>query len=303
MKKVFKYIGVGLIVLMAATFIFANIGKIIMAEQMKDRSLTLEQMIDSINTLLPAKGPDSLNFFIMDRVILEGQNVVWEATLDTTFFYPVRNSFLPESVNGGVLVNGDRTMALDLDTLITAEVLKKSQRCNLLYYYLFARSRKPNPFYDKIMSRQCSQIWRVHSPFSARQFEVIFTYQEQKDIESFYRNQTEKALQDFLSEYLNRQNLLLRIASINSDISMLMEDEGSSLVLSCVFDRAYSENGNKPISNLRAEKETVHTMLLGDAKALPIFYDMDDICKRTGKAFLIRYADFYKIDSIDFVIY
>ena len=288
--------------LVAASVIFANIGKIIMSEKMKGHALTLEEMIDSINTHLPIKGPDSLNFFIMDRAFLEGQNVVWEATLDSTFFYPVRNSFLPESVNGGVLISGNRALAIDLDTLLTAEVLKKSQLCNLLYYYLFVRNRKPNPFYDEIMRRQCSQTWRYHSPFSDRQNEFTFTYQEQKKMESFCSNQTEKALHNFLTEYLDRQNLLLRIASNNSDVSMSMEDDDLSLILSCVLDRAYSENGNKPISNLKADKKEVHSLLLEDIKTIPLFYDMGEICKRTGKGFLIRYTDFYKSDSIEFRI-
>lgn len=302
MKKLFKYLGVGLIVLIAAIFIFANIGKIIMSGKMKGHSLSLEEMIDSINTHLPSKGPDSLNFFVMDRVVLEDNNVVWEATLDTTFFYPIRESFLPESVNGGVLIDGNRMMALDLDTLLSAKVLKKSQRCNLLYYFLFVRSWKPNSFYDEIMRRQCSQTWRYLSPFSDRQNEFTFAYEEQKNMESFCRNQTEKALHDFFAEYLDRQNLLLRIASNNSDVSMSMEDDGLSLILSCVFDKAYSENGNKPISNLRADKDGIHSLLLEDIKTIPLFYDMDEICKRTGKGFLIRYTDFYKSDSIEFRI-
>ena len=289
-------------VLVAASLIFANIGKIVMSERVKAHSLTLEEMIDSINTHLPVRGSGSLAFFVMNSVHLEDNNVVWEATLDTTFFHPVRESFLPESVNGGILANGNRSMALDLDTLLTAKNLMQSQRCNLLYYYLFARSKKPNSFYDEIIRRQYSQIWRIHSPFSNRQNEFVFTYQDQKEMESYCRNQKDVALQDFVSEYIKRQNLLLGIGSKNSDISMSMMDEGDNLVLLCAFGKSYSENGNKPISNLRSVKENAHSMLLEDVKTLPIFYDLDEISKRTGKGFLVRYTDFKRTDSIGFSI-
>lgn len=303
MKKVFKYIGVGLIVLIAAIFIFANISKIIMSEKMKGHTLTLEQMIDSINTHLPSKGPDSLNFFVMDRVVLEDNNVVWEATLDTTFFYPIRESFLPESLNGGVLTEGNRKMALELDTLLSNSLIQKSHQLNLLYYYLFAKNTRPNPFYDEVIERKYSQTWRIHSPFSDRQYEYTMTFNKMKETEKFCKRQPEAALKLFVSEYLKRQNILLTIASGNADVIMQMADEGSAIVFLCTFDKSYSVGDNKPISNLRNQKEEIEIVLEEDFRTLPIFYDTKNICKRTSKVFLFRFTDWDKNDSIEFKIY
>lgn len=299
MKNYIKYIGVGAIVLIAVVIVVGNIGKVIMSEKMKGHFLTLEEMIDSINTHLPAKGPDSLNFFVMNKVVLEGNNVVWDATIDTTLFYPARQGFLPESVNGLVLVKGDRSMPLDLDTLLSSEVMKKHLRCNLLYYYLFARSKKHNPFYDELLKRKSSQTWRYHSPFSIRQCEFTFTFQEQKDMETFCKNHEETALKEFIAEYINRQNLLLSIANNNSDIFMSMSDEGSSFVFKCAFDESYSANGNKPISYLRGNKGYIHNLLVEDTKH-SLFYGIDEICEKTDKDFIIRYVDYSGTDSISF---
>lgn len=303
MKKVFKYIGVGLIVLIAVIFIFANISKIIMSEKMKGHTLTLEQMIDSINTHLPSKGPDSLNFFVMDRVVLEDNNVVWEATLDTTFFYPIRESFLPESLNGGVLPEGNRKMALDVDTLLSNSLIQKSHQLNLLNYYLFAKNNRPNLFYDEVINRKYSQTWRVHSPFSDRQYEYTMTFSEMKETENFCKRQPEAALKLFISEYVKRQNILLTIASGNADVIMQMADEGSAIVFLCTFDKSYSVGGNKPVSNLRNQKEEIQAALEEDSRSLPIFYDTKNICEKTTKAFLFRFTDWDKKDSIEFKIY
>ena len=303
MKTAVKYIGVGLIVLIAAIFIFANIGKIIMSEKMKGHSLSLEEMIDSINTHLPSKGPDSLNFFVMDRVVLEDNNVVWEATLDTTFFYPIRESFLPESLNGGVLTEGNRNMALELDTLLSDSLIQKSHQLNLLYYYLFAKNNRPNPFYGEVINRKCSQTWRIHSPFSDRQNEYTMTFKKMKETENFCKRQPEAALKLFASEYLKRQNILLTIASGNADVIMQMADEGSAIVFLCTFDKSYSVGGNKPISNLRNQKKDIQAALEEESRTLPIFYDTKNICKKTSKAFLFRFTNWEENDSVEFKIY
>ncbi len=274
-----------------------------MSEKMKGHTLTLEQMIDSINTHLPSKGPDSLNFFVMDRVVLEDNNVVWEATLDTTFFYPIRESFLPESLNGGVLTEGNRKMALDVDTLLSNSLIQKSHQLNLLYYYLFAKNTRPNPFYDEVIERKYSQTWRIHSPFSDRQYEYTMTFNKMKETENFCKRQPEAALKLFVSEYLKRQNILLTIASGNADVIMQMADEGSAIVFLCTFDKSYSVGGNKPVSNLRNQKEEIQAALVEDSQTLPIFYDTKSICKKAQKGFLYRFIDWNKTDSLEFTIY
>ena len=123
MKKILKYIGLGIIVLFAAGLILGNIGNIYMSKKSKVFSQSLENMIAEINKHLPHKGSDGFDFFIMNKVALEGNNIVWESTLDTTFIYPSRESVLPESMNGGILVSGDRSCAIDLDTLLSNEFL------------------------------------------------------------------------------------------------------------------------------------------------------------------------------------
>lgn len=303
MKKIFKYIGFGIIVLFAAGLILGNIGNIYMSKKNKGFSQSLEGMIAEVNKHLPHKGFDGFDFFIMDKVVLEGNNIVWESTLDTTFFYPTRESILPESMNGGVLVSGDRSSAIDLDTLLSNDFLMKSHQLDLLYYHLFARSSKPNKFYEEIMKRKLSQTWRVHSPFSDRQCEFTMTYDEQKKMEGYCQDNPYNALQEFMSEYLKRQNRLLSVASNNADITMHMEDADSLIIFYCIFDKSYSARGNTPISNLRDNQSEMLNALIDDFQSLPLFFGMKEICNRTNKDILFRYTDWNKTDSIEFKVY
>ena len=303
MKKILKCLGIGIVVLFAALIILGNIGNIIMSRKQKDYSHSLEGMIAEMNKHLPSRGQDGFDYYIMNRVILEGGNIVWEATLDTTFFYPIRKSFLPESVNGGVLAEGNRNMSIDIDTLLTSDLLKQSHQLDLLYYNLFAKTDKPNPFYEEIMNRRYSQTWRVLSPFSNRLCEYTMTYDEMKETDEFCKNQPEKALNVFMEEYLKRQNRLLSIADNNADISMHMVDEGNTVVFCCTFNKSYSAGENRPVSNLRNQKEEIQAALVEDSQTLPIFYDTKSICKKAQKGFLYRFIDWNKTDSLEFTIY
>ena len=303
MKKILRYIGLGIIVLFAAGLILGNIGRIYMSKKSKGFSQSLEGMIAEFNKHLPHKGFDGFDFFIMDNVMLEGNNIIWESTLDTTFFYPTRKSILPESMNGGVLVSGDRSCAIDLDTLLSNDFLKKSHQLDLLYYHLFAKSSKPNRFYEEVMKRKFSQTWRVNSPFSDRQCEYTMTYDEQKKTEDYCQSYPDTALQEFMSEYLKRQNRLLNVASNNADINMHMEDADSLIIFYCTFDKSYSAGGNKPITNLRNIQSEMLIALQEDCQTLPIFYGMKEICNRTNKDLLFIYTDWNKKDSIGFKIY
>ena len=303
MKKILKYIGIGILVLFAAGLILGNIGNIYMSKKSKDFSQSLEGMIAEVNKHLPHKGFDGFDFFIMNKVFIEGNSVVWESTLDTTFIYPARESVLPESMNGGILVSGDRSCAIDLDTLLSNDFLKKSHRLDLLYYHLFARSSKPNKFHEEIIKRKFSQTWRVHSPFSDRQCEYTMTYDEQKNMEEYCQNNPDNALQEFMSEYLKRQNRLLNVASNNADITMHMEDSDSLIIFYCILDKSYSAGGNKPIANLRNNQGEMLEDLQEDCETLPIFYGMKEICNRTNKDLLFRYTNWNKTDSVDFIMY
>ena len=303
MKKILRYIGLGIIVLFAAGLILGNIGNIYMSKKSKVFSQSLENMIAEINKHLPHKGSDGFDFFIMNKVLLKDNNVVWVSTLDTTFFYPTRESILPESMNGGVLLSGDRNNVLDLDTLLTNDFLKKSHQLDLLYYHLFARSNKPNKFYEEIMKWKFSQTWRVHSPFSDRQCEFTMTYDEQKKMEEYCQNNPDDALQEFMSEYLKRQNRLLSVASNNADITMHMEEADSLIIFYCIFDKSYSSGGNKPITNLRNNQGKMLEALQEDFQSLPIFFGMKEICNRTNKKLLFRYIDWNKTDSLDYILF
>ena len=77
MKKILRYIGLGIIVLFAAGLILGNIGNIYMSKKSKDFSQSLEGMIAEVNKHLPHKGFDGFDFFIMDKVLLKDNNVVW----------------------------------------------------------------------------------------------------------------------------------------------------------------------------------------------------------------------------------
>ena len=303
MKKVLKYLGIGIVLLFAAGIILGNIGNILVSKKQKDYAHSLEGMLTEVNKHLPSRASDGLDYYIMNRVIQEGENIVWEATLDTTFIYPIRESFLPESMNGGILPKGNRRMALDLDTLLSSNMLKQSHQLDLLYYYLFAKTAKPNPLYEEIINRKYSQTWRIKSPFSDSQCEYTMSYNEMKETEDFCKKQPEAALNLFMSEYIQRQNRLLSLASDNADIKMHMRDDGNAIAFCCTFDKSYSVGGNKPVLNLRNQKEEILAVLADDSRTLPIFYDTKGICKRTQKGVLFRFIDWNKTDSIDFDIY
>ena len=301
--KVFKYVGIGFIILLFGTIILSNIGKIFMSMKNKEYSKSLEGMIANVNQLLPQKAFDDFDFFIINRVSLERKCVVWDCTLDTTFFYPIGDSFLPESVNGGILEAGNRKQVLDIDTLLSNDLLKKYHHQGLLYYHLFARKNKNNPFYNEITKRYYSQKYRIRSPFSNRQCEYTMTYDEMKRAEQFCANYPDQALQEFLSEYLERQNTLLDIASNNSDVLMRMTDEDTTLVYHFIYDKSYSMGGNKPISNLREQYDLAYNALKKDACTLPIFFGLKEICQKTERKFHFRCKDWKKNDSLEFIIY
>lgn len=303
MKKVLKYLGIGIFLLFAAGIILGNIGNILVSKKQKDYAHSLEGMLTEVNKHLPSRVPDGFDYYIMNRVVQEGENIVWEATLDTTFFCPIRESFLPESMNGGILPEGNRNMALDLDTLLSSNMLKQSHQLDLLYYYLFAKTGKPNPLYEEIMNRKFSQTWQIKSPFSDRQCGYTMTYNEMKETEDFCKSQPEAALDLFVSEYVKRQNRLLALASGNSDINMKMTDEGGTIVFCCTFDKSYSSGGNRPISNLKNQKEKIQAALDEDFHSLPIFYNTLNICKKARMGFLFRFVNWNKTDSIDFKKY
>ena len=303
MKKIIKYIGIGFIIVFSSVIILGNIGKMVMGEKNKGTYQSLESMIAEVNRYLPHKGFDSFDFFIMNRVLIEGDTIVWESVLDTTFFYPTHESTLPESLNGGVLASGNRSFDIDLDTILSNEFLRKSHQLDLLYYHLFARPYNPNRLYEIIMDQMFSQTWRVNSPFSDRKCEYTMTYEEMKSMEDYCHNYSDDALRDFMFEYLKRQNRLLKVASSKADIKMQMVDDGSTLLVYCTFDKSYSEGGNKPIANIKPNQQEMLDALQDDAHSLPFFFGMKEICERANRRLLFRYTDWDKTDSIDFIIY
>ena len=298
MKTTLKYAAIGLFVLFTIVIVLGNIGQIYVSKKKKEYSQTLEGMIAEINEQLPYKVGNNFYFKTIDKVILKDNNVIYEFTLDPTLFYPIRESTLPESLNGVVLVFGNRNCALDLDTLISNYLVKKGHRAYLLYYHLFVKSSNPNKVYEEIVKRKCSQTWRMRSPFSDRQYETTMTYKELTEVGKFCKNNPDKALQEFMFEYLERQNRVLDIASNNADITMHLVDDGSSLIFSSKF--------NKPIYNsikyLKANQDEMSEALQEDFQLLPFFNGMKEICERTNRGFLFRYLNWNKTDSVDFNI-
>ena len=300
MRNVLKYISIGSFVLIVAIIVLGNIGMALLSKKQKDDIYILENILADLNKNLPIK---EQGYYSLNKVVKEGNRIVWEITLDTTFFYPLHRSFLPESLNGGILLAGNRNMALDLDTLHSNKLLKQSSLLNILYYHLFVMSDRPNPLYCEIMNRNFSQTWRFISPFSNRQCECTMDYYEMKETADFCRKQPEAAINLFMLEYVNRQNRLLDIASANADIQMHMTDEGDVLMFYCKYDNSYSLEGKNPISNLREQKEEVQNSLEEDVQILPIFFNIESICNKTSKGFLFRFVDCNKTDSLDFQIY
>ncbi len=301
MKKLLKYIGLCFIILFGMGIVFGNILKII-SDKNKSAVEPLEIMLAKINKHLPCKGFNGFDYFTMDRVVLEDNNVIWDATIDTTYFYPTRECTLPESVNGCILVSGDRNHVIDLDTLLSNELMKESHKLYLFYYHLFVRSKETNKLYEEIMKRQCSQIYRYHSPFSDKQCEFIMTYDEQKEVEQYCKNNPPKALQEFMSEYLKRQNRLLELASLNADVMMHIEEDGSNIVFYCIFDKSCSVDGYNPISDMRKNQREMKEFLTEDIHTLPLFFGLEEICKKASKRFVFRYTDWNRSDSIEFKI-
>lgn len=303
MRKALKIFGLGIAILFAIGIILGNIGNIILSKRTIPTANSIDEWIMGINSHLPIKELDGCNFFTITRVFQENNNIIWEATLDTTFFHPIHDSFLPESLNGGILPEGNRDTQLDLDTLLTREVLRQSHRLNLLHYHIFVKGDKPNPFYNEIMKHKLSLIWRTYSPFSNANCNYAMSYHDLKDIEKFCITQPQAAINSYMSEYIKRQNLLLTLASSNSDISMQMANEETALVFRCTYDKSHSADGNNPITNLRNVENELKIALNADFKNLPIFFDADKICNKTQKEFSFVLTDYNKTDSIKITTY
>lgn len=302
-RKFLKYLGIGILLLFAVLIAVANIGRIFWEKNQKEYDQTLEGMVAEINQHLPMKDPNGFDFYTLSHVALDSEKVVFDATLDSTFFYPIRESLLPESMNGGILPSGSRNDVLDLDTVLSEKLLKDSHRLSLLYQQLFTNKNGPNKFYEEIKKRGYSIIWRTHSPFSDRKLEFSFSSKELDDIEVFCKNNPDSAITEFLKEYIERQNRVLSLASLNADARMSMIDNGKSLLFLYVFDGTYSANGNHPISNLRIYKNELYEALKDDSENLPFFYSIKEICNKTNRNYIFRFFDYYKTDSLDIVIH
>lgn len=302
MRKNIKYVGIALAAVVGLSFVLVNFINIYLSNKKK-----LETMIDGINMYLPQKGFEGYDYFTLERCRLEGNNVIWEFTLDPAYINSTRECALPESVNGFVIVDGSsRDDALDLDSAYTNMLFQQSIRFNLLYQYLIVKDSSnlvSNQFQQELEKRQCSQTWRAFSPISEKHIDFTITYQQQKDIEEYCKLERESALAELITEYIKRQNLILVEATKYDDVKMGMALEGSCIVLRCVFDESYSTNGNNPIENIRMDKEEVENELRADASSLPLFFDYKRICGTMENSYIVRYVDWNSHDSIDFRIY
>lgn len=304
MKNIFKYIGVGLLIVMGLLIAIGNFREIFLEKEYKNHSKTLEEMVAELNSHLPLRDTLGFDFFELDSVLLKDRSVVWVAKLDTTSLYPKKESeIFPESMNGLILPYGDRSGIHDVDTILSKEMMKICHRCNLLHYFLIAKKKRSDLFFEEIMKRKYSQIWCCKSPFSDRQIEDIMTYEEQKQIDDYCSKYPERALKDFVKGYANRQNMLLTLASNNSDVSISLTVDDNAFIYHYTLTQPYSANGNKPISNLREERSDLYKALEEDVNSLPIFFSAKDICKKTNKGLMFRFTDWNKTDSLDIYMY
>lgn len=181
MKKIIKYVGIVLAVIVGLAFVLSNIINVYLTNKKNNQPYSLEEIIAGINTNLPQKGFESYDFFTLERCKLEGNNLVWEGTLDAAYINSIRESALPESVNGFAIVDGSsRNDVLDIDSTLTIEFFQQSIRFHLLYQNLIVMAEdkgRSNQFEKEMAKRHCSQIWRVYSPFSNTLVDFTLTYQ------------------------------------------------------------------------------------------------------------------------------
>lgn len=265
-------------------------------------TISLEMMIAAINRQLPYKGFEGYDYFTLEKVKMEGNAVVWEASLDPSFFHANSGNALPDAIiNGGVLSQGSSIDdLLDIDEDFTNAFHKKFQRCTLLYNNLIANDFNQSAFYEEMKKRKCSQIYRTHSPFSNRKIEIKLTYEEQISIESYCRQRPKEALAEFVSLYIQRQNYMLSNANDEDGITMNMIDEGTDLVFRCVL---HSEDGINPIEYLRENVAIIERDIRHDIETEAAFFNTKRICTKTNKGYIVRYIDWYNTDSLDIRIY
>ena len=292
-NKDLLYVFIGVAIIIAIGLIVRNTS-----------STSLNMMIVELNKSLPQKGYEGYDYFTLEKCKLVGNNVVWECTLDETFFYPDRESAMPSAINNGVLSQGSsRDDYLDIDHDFSNNVLKKFHKCTLLYNNLIAIENNDDPFYREMKKQGCSQIFRTHSPYSNRTIEVKITAEEQKNIEVYCKQRPKEALEEFVSLYIQRQNLMLSNASDEEGIVMNMVDDGSDLVFRFVFDTIYSAEDNEPIENLRGNIDEIEDAVKKDVESLSVFFNVKRICEKTGRGYVVRYVDGYITDSLDLKIY
>ena len=157
MKKIIKYVGIVLAVIVGLAFVLSNIINVYMTNK-----YSLEEIIAGINTNLPQTGFENYDYFTLERCKLEGNNVVWICTVDAAYINSIRESALPESVNGFAVVDGSsRNDVLDIDSIITIEFFQQSIRFNLLYQNLIVMAEdkgRSNQFEKEMAKRLTSTV-------------------------------------------------------------------------------------------------------------------------------------------------
>lgn len=299
MKKnndlIFVWMGVAVVIIVG----------LIIRNNPTNSTTSLKMMIATINRQLPQKGFEGYDYFTLEKVVMEGNSVVWECSFDPSSFSHDNESALSGVItNGGVILQGSNLDdLLDIDEDFTNNLFKKFQRCTLLYNNLIANELNKSAFYEEMKKQKCSQIYRTYSPFSNRKIEVVLTYDEQINIEAYCRQRPKEALAEFLSLYVQRQNAMLSVASDEDGVAMNMVDEGANLVFRCVFDETYSEDGINPIEYIRQDQAKIESAIIHDIESKAIFFNTKRICNKTGKGYIVRYVDWYNTDSLDIQIY
>jgi len=269
----------------------------------REEGITLEEIIAVTNKQL--HNFSDANFPSSNSIFIEGDNVVWQFVIDSTLFYPnYKSKIFPESLIGDAsFVVNSQDNSIDLDTVLTNEMMRRQHREMLLYYTLFARQTPPSTMYKKIIERHYGQVWRYLSPFSDKYYEYTFSYEELKRVDAYCRNNYHKALQEFIKEYIKAKNFALSIANLKSDVTMDMAWDDDYLFFNYTFGRSSRINGVPPIQYFKNNNDYLERCLNDDLKNIPFFYCIDEICIKTKRQLMFRFTDYQNSDYIDITFF
>jgi len=292
MKTVFKYIvailvGVLLLIITFANFWQANNTYNVVDSRTQDKykrsvvtSNFIEKTVEEMNRYCPIE----YEYGSMDSVFIEDKKVVYKMSIS----------------NKSVQFNSFNEQAQIVP--LSKDFLRKTNREQLLHYYLIVRKDKENPFNEELINRGYSQEWRMYmNKKSSKYTAYTMTPQEMKEIRDFCEKYPKRAKQQFFKEYIDRQNELLKnINYENATVSLFTDN--TSLYYIYTLSKDITINNKYCIKNLKTNEEEVWTSIVSDLRTVPLFHSVQEICLLMNKKLIFRYKDFFEKDSIDFIM-